>query len=232
MIGVVILIAVVVDRLRVNTAEGPRRMAFEVPSERDLAAIGERLGMKLAPRDLATFRRYAADLASAYDRVAALDEALPPVRYPRSGWRRPTADENSLNAWYAMTSIKGAATGPLAGRRVALKDTIALAGVPMTDGSDVLEGLVPSFDATIVTRILDAGGEIAGKAVCEYLSYSSGSHTAVTGMVENPVKRGYSAAARRRAAPPWSRRLVSTWRSAATRPARSAFLRPIAASMG
>ena len=168
-------------------------MAFEVPSERDLAAIGDRLGMSLAQADLALFRRYAADLAFAYDRVAALDEALPAVRYPRSGWCLPTAEENPLNAWNIKTSIKGAAMGPLVGRRIALKDTIALAGVPMTDGSDVLEGLVPSFDATIVTRILEAGGEIAGKAVCEYLSYSSGSHTAVTGMVENPVKRGYSA---------------------------------------
>jgi amidase len=168
-------------------------MAFEVPSERDLATIGERLGMTLSPAELALFRRYAADLGFAYDRVAALDEALPPVRYQRAGWHRPAADENPLGAWYVTTSIKGAGAGPLAGRRIALKDTVALAGVPMAVGSDVLDGLVPSFDATIVTRILDAGGEIAGKAVCEFLSYSSGSHTSATGMVENPFKRGYSA---------------------------------------
>ena len=168
-------------------------MAFEAPSERDLAAIGERLGFKMAPSELAMFRRYAANLAFAYDRVAALDEWLPPVRYKRSGWRRPTTDENPHNAWYVTTSIKGAASGPLAGRRVALTDTVAVAGVPMMDGSDLLDGLVPAFDATLVTRILDAGGEIAGKAACEYLSYSSGSHTASTGMVENPIKRGHSA---------------------------------------
>jgi amidase len=168
-------------------------MAFEIPSERDLAAIGERLGIALSPSDLAMFRRYAADLAFAYDRVAALDEGLPPVRHARDGWKRPAAEENPLGAWYVTTSIKGAPGGPLAGRRVALKDTIALAGVPMMDGSDLLDGLVPSFDATLAARILDAGGEIAGKAVCEYLSYSSGSHTAVTGMVENPAKRGHSA---------------------------------------
>ena len=139
------------------------------------------------------FRRYAADLAFAYDRVAALGETLPPMRYPRDGWSRPGAVENPHNAWAAKTAIKGAPSGPLAGRRIALKDTIALAGVPMADGSDLLDGLVPAFDATLVTRILDAGGEIAGKAACEYLSYSSGSHTAATGPVENPLKPGYSA---------------------------------------
>src|SRR5947207_2492058 len=40
---------------------------------------------------------------------------------------------------------------------------------------------------------LDAGGEIAGKAVCEYFCVSGGSHTSSTGPVHNPRKRGYSA---------------------------------------
>src|SRR5512147_891951 len=142
-------------------AEPPR---YVPPNDDELAAIGERLGFDLSPQDRAMFRRYAADLAFAYDRVAALDEALPPVRHARSGWRRPSATANPHNAWFVTTGLKGASAGPLAGRRVALKDTIALAGVPMTDGSDLLDGLVPTFDATLVTRILDAGGEIAGKA--------------------------------------------------------------------
>jgi amidase len=56
-----------------------------------------------------------------------------------------------------------------------------------------LEGYVPNVDATIVTRILDAGGEIIGKTVCENFSFSGGSHTAATGPVHNPRKHGYSA---------------------------------------
>src|SRR5881398_977364 len=56
----------------------------------------------------------------------------------------------------------------------------------MMNGSSVLEGYVPEFDATIVTRILDAGGEIVGKAVCEHLCFSGGSHTSDTGPVLNP----------------------------------------------
>ena len=38
----------------------------------------------------------------------------------------------------------------------------------MMIGAELLEGYVPEVDATVVERILDAGGEIAGKAVCEY----------------------------------------------------------------
>src|SRR5437763_9632150 len=109
-----------------------------------------------------------------------------PVSYHRSGGYRPSAEENPLNAWYQKCSIKGAASGILAGKRIAIKDNVCVAGVPMMNGSSVLESYVPEFDATIVTRILDAGGEIVGKAVCEHLCFSGGSHTSDTGPVLNP----------------------------------------------
>jgi len=63
----------------------------------------------------------------------------------------------------------------------------------MMNGTAVLEGYIPDIDATVVTRILDAGGEIAGKAVCESLCFSGGSHTSDPMPVHNPHKRGYSA---------------------------------------
>jgi amidase len=71
---------------------------------------------------------------------------------------------------------------------VALKDNICLAGVPMMVSANFLDGSVPDIDATVVTRILDEGGEIAGKAVCEYYCLSGGSHTSSTGPVHNPRK--------------------------------------------
>jgi amidase len=45
---------------------------------------------------------------------------------------------------------------------------------------------VPDVDATVVTRVLDAGGAIAGKAACEDLCFSAGSHTCATGPIRNP----------------------------------------------
>jgi amidase len=43
---------------------------------------------------------------------------------------------------------------------------VCLAGIPMMIGSRVLEGFVPDIDATVVTRILDAGGTIVGTTNC------------------------------------------------------------------
>jgi amidase len=59
----------------------------------------------------------------------------------------------------------------------------------MMNGSKVLEGFVPATDATVVTRLLDAGAEIIGKSVCESFCMSFGSHTADTGFVLNPHDR-------------------------------------------
>ena len=60
---------------------------------------------------------------------------------------------------YYRCDIKGAESGLLAGKTVAIKDNVCVAGVPMMNGSKLLEGFVPDRDATIVTRILDAGIE-------------------------------------------------------------------------
>ena len=133
-----------------------------------------------------------APLCAAYAALDAVPDEKPAVKYPRDGGRRPRADENKLGAWYVKTSIKGKPAGKLAGRRVALKDNVCLAGVPMMVGAGFLEGSVPDIDATIVTRILDEGGEIAGKAVCEYYCVSGGSHTSSTGPVQNPRKHGFT----------------------------------------
>lgn len=51
----------------------------------------------------------------------------------------------------------------LKGRTVALKDNMAFAGVRCTNGTAMVDW-VPDIDATIITRVLDAGATIIGKA--------------------------------------------------------------------
>src|SRR5438874_1665003 len=147
----------------------------EKPSIGQLREIAHMYGMHLNDADLKSFRGLMGAIFESYRRIDQLSEPALPVRYARTGGYRPAAEENPLNAWYQQCSIKGAASGSLAGKRIAIKDNVCVAGVPMMNGSSVLEGYVPEFDATIVTRILDAGGEIVGKAVCESLCFS---HTA------------------------------------------------------
>jgi len=165
---------------------------FEKPTITDLRQAAEALGMYPSDDYLRAVEEIVAPLAASYAALDAMPDELPAVRYPERSFHRPQGDENRYGAWYVKTAIKGKPGGKLAGRRVALKDNECLAGVPMMIGADILEGYVPDVDATIVERILDAGGEIAGKAVCEYYCVSGGSHTSSTGPVQNPRKPGYT----------------------------------------
>src|SRR5262249_34178417 len=79
------------------------------------------------------------------------------------------AVEDPLNAWMWKCRIEGAADGLLKGKTVSFKDHIAIAGMPMSFGSFALEGFVPDFDATVVTRVLEAGGTITGTNVMNVL---------------------------------------------------------------
>lgn len=69
---------------------------------------------------------------------------------------------------------------------------MAVKDVPMLLGTNFIKGYVPDCDATVVTRILEAGGAILGKAVCENMCHSATSHSSGTGVVENPFAKGYS----------------------------------------
>ena len=163
------------------------------PTLEQLHDIVGSLHLSMSQGEVAEYLEVLESTFQAYDRVNQLPDYLPPVRYPRTPGYRPGANENPLNAWAVKTEVRGAAHGPLSGKRVVLKDNICLAGVPMMNGASTLEGYVPDIDATVVTRILDAGGTIVGKAHCEYFCLSGGSHTSALGPVHNPYKYGYSA---------------------------------------
>jgi amidase len=167
-------------------------MSFTPPTHDDLAAIAERYRLRLASGDIEQFRAVIVGAAASYDEVERLYAASLP-KAPDRPYRFPSEAENELGAWYVTTEIAAAGDGPLAGRRVAIKDNIEVAGLPMMNGSATVEGFIPRRDATVVTRVLDAGGTITGKAVCEDLCFSGGSHTSRSGPVRNPWDRTKSA---------------------------------------
>ena len=161
-------------------------MPVQLPTIDDLAELAADYELSLEPEDLESFQGLMAGNLASYDRLDELAEPSLPVAYPRSPGLRPQPEDNPLNAWYWRSKITGAASGPLLGKTLAIKDNVCVAGVPMMNGSHVLEGYVPEIDATIVTRILEAGGTILGKAVCENFCFSGGSHTCATPPVRNP----------------------------------------------
>lgn len=168
-------------------------MTVQRPTHAQMKTVVEELGMHMSDARIQEFMDVMQGTLDAYDIVDGLPDFLPPVLYPRTSGYRPTAEENPMNAWYVKTEIKGAPRGPLLGRTIALKDNVCLAGVPMMNGAATLKGYTPDLDATVVTRLLDAGATIMGKAHCEYFCLSGGSHTNATGAVHNPHKHGYSA---------------------------------------
>lgn len=167
---------------------GPR-----LPTLAQIEALAEGFGLALAEGDAASFREAFRGPLASYAHLDRLSEPTLPVTAPRGPGRRPSAPENPHNAWTWKTEIGGGGAGVLAGKRVAIKDNICVAGVPMMNGSALLEGYVPEIDATVVTRILEAGGIVAGKAACEDLCFSGASHTCVTGPIRNPHDPAHSA---------------------------------------
>ena len=165
---------------------------LKLPTIDELRDVASELGMSLTNDDLAQHQACLVGGIAAYNAVDQMPDELPAVTYPRLPGTRPTGEANKHGAWYVKSTIEGAPSGKLKGKTVAIKDNILVAGLPMMNGSSTLEGYVPDVDATVVTRILDAGGTIAGKAVCESFCFCGGSHTASSGPVHNPHRMGYS----------------------------------------
>jgi hypothetical protein len=158
-------------------------MTVQMPDRDDLEIVSAAYGLGLSTSELAEFSPHVKDTLASWDVVADLHREIAPPTVERA-WAKPA--DNSLGAWYVTCDITSTGEGPLAGRAVGIKDNIAVAGVPMMNGSALVEGYVPNQDATVVTRLLAAGATITGKTVCENLCFSGASHTAATGPVRNP----------------------------------------------
>ena len=160
-------------------------MTIPAPDLDELKAISKRWGLGLEDDQLAVFQTLIGGALGSYQHVDAMYDASKPAPPERHSYR-PDDEANGLGAWYRRCDLRETDNGPLAGKTFAIKDNTAVAGVPMMNGSRILEGYVPSRDATVVTRILAAGGRILGKSACEDLCFSGASHTCATGPIRNP----------------------------------------------
>jgi amidase len=146
---------------------------YAVPDIDEVVSVAKELGIHLGPDEAVLYRKYLLKHLDALDEFvqARIEEETPPLCYPeRAPGCRPSAAEDPLNAWTWKCSIKGADEGLLEGKTVSYKDHIAVAGIPASYGTFALDGFVPNFDATVVTRTLQSGGTIIGKNVMAGLS--------------------------------------------------------------
>src|SRR5215467_14291383 len=139
---------------------------YAVPGVDEVVAVAKELGIHLSADEAVLYRTHLVEQLSQLDAFvqARIDEPRPPmVSAGRKPGRRPSPEEDSLNAWMWKCRIEGAAEGLLKGKTVSFKDHIAIAGVPMSFGAFALDGFIPDLDATVVTRVLEAGGTVVGK---------------------------------------------------------------------
>src|SRR2546425_4744373 len=155
---------------------------YKVPDIEEVVAVAKELGIHLSPDEAVLYRKYLLEQLSQFDAFvqARLEEPRPPmVSASRKPGYRPTPEQDALNAWTWKCRIEGAAEGVLAGKTVSYKDHIAVAGMPMSFGSFALDGFIPDFDATVVTRVLEVGGTVIGKNVMNGLSGGFGTGGAI-----------------------------------------------------
>lgn len=162
-------------------------MILRRPTAEDLLRAAETNYLELTEEELADFQALIPGQFASFDLLELMPCPPQPIKYKeRDPGYRPSKEDDPLNVIVRRCSVKGAASGKLAGKRVGLKDNICVAGVPMTCASLVLDGYVPDVDATIVTRLLDAGAEIVAKLNMDNFAFSGRGDTSSFGPQLNP----------------------------------------------
>jgi amidase len=164
---------------------------YAVPDVDEVVSVARELGIHLGPDEAALYRTSLLEQLDAFDAFvqSRIEEEVPPMCSPlRAPGHRPTRSEDPLNAWMWKCHIPGASDGLLKGKTVSYKDHVAVAGIPASYGTFALDGFTPNFDATVVTRALQAGGTVVGKNTMAGLSggLSNGSRIGDYGRTLNP----------------------------------------------
>jgi aspartyl-tRNA(Asn)/glutamyl-tRNA(Gln) amidotransferase subunit A len=96
-------------------------------------------------------------------------------------------EQHSLADAAAVDAV--ATPGALAGIPFVAKDNIATTHLQTTCGSRILEGYVSPYEATVITRLRDAGAVLVGKTNCDEFAMGSSNEHSAWGPVLNPVDR-------------------------------------------
>jgi amidase len=161
----------------------------------ELHELGRSWGFTLEDEEAEQLQAVAEAVFQAFDLLESQEPAaVEPVAALRDAGRRPREGEDPLNAVVRFCRVRADnAEGVLSGRRVAVKDAVAIAGIPLTCGSGVLQGYVPAEDSVVADRVLRAGGEIVAITNMDDLAFSGGGESSWYGPTLNPWDHGRTA---------------------------------------
>ncbi|XP_059154995.1 amidase-like [Physella acuta] len=163
------------------------------PTVQEIQQITDQLHFNSSTDQVEALTAIASEAVGALSLLDTFCDPVPEVKYPRTPGYRPQPQDRVGNAWAWRCDVQGAPTGKLSGKTFAIKDNTAVAGVPMSNGSRLLQGYIPEYDATVVTRILDAGGRILGKSSCDDFCLSAMGFSALDGYISMPDTPDYRA---------------------------------------
>jgi aspartyl-tRNA(Asn)/glutamyl-tRNA(Gln) amidotransferase subunit A len=102
-------------------------------------------------------------------------------------------EEALRQAGQADIRRKNGQAGPLCGIPLAIKDVLCTTSMPTTCGSRILEHFVAPYDATVVTKLSQAGSVLLGKLAMDEFAMGSTSENCAFQVPHNPWKTGYVA---------------------------------------
>lgn len=164
------------------------------PEAHQLSDCARQAGLALSAEELEAYvplTSFVFDIIEGLEEMPSVtSENIDAVRDPGGP---PTREEDPLNAVIRRCRVRGDREGRLSGRRIGVKDTIAVAGVPMTAASVVLEDYTPDVDSVVVERMLTEGAEIVAKLNMDGFAWSGSGATGDFGKILNPIDPRYSA---------------------------------------
>ena len=106
---------------------------------------------------------------------------------PRIGaYLAVTPDTARAQAAEADRRLAQGDAGPLTGIPLQLKDNLSTRGIATTCASLMLDGYTPPYDATVTTRLTQAGGALLGKGNMDEFAMGSSNETSAFKTVHNP----------------------------------------------
>jgi aspartyl-tRNA(Asn)/glutamyl-tRNA(Gln) amidotransferase subunit A len=106
-------------------------------------------------------------------RVAAIDPQLKAYLHVDADKARAEADQADI-------------TKPLGGVPIAIKDVINVKGDPCTCASKILQGYVAPYDATVITKLRQAGAVLFGRTNMDEFAMGSSTENSSWGVTRNP----------------------------------------------